>query len=107
MSRRSRCGSCTCSPDGGLAEGDDDLAEMTGRLLMGIGRLGVVEAEYAVDRRLELGERDRPVHVGEHLARADVDALQADAFAVDHARVDRACAGERADDVDGAARTEI
>ena len=33
-----------------------------------------------------------------------MDALQADGLAIDHARIDRAGAGERADDIDRAAR---
>src|SRR5471030_1435659 len=72
-------------------------------LLMGISFLGVVKAENAVDDRLQAMKPDCLVHRGEHVPRADVDALHTDGLAIDHARIDRACAAERANDVDRAA----
>ena len=77
---------------------------MSARGLIRIGLLGIGEGKHPVDRRLHLRQRERPVHRREHLARADMHAVQVQLLAVDDARIDAALARHRADDVDRAAR---
>src|SRR3954451_16795295 len=83
-----------------FSNADDDLAEVGAALHVAERLDGLFEREDAIDDRPEPVEADGAVHVLEHRARADVDALDADALHQHGHRVDLAAAGEDADQGD-------
>src|SRR5215471_12909322 len=54
------------------------LAEVRSALNMSEGLGGFVKSKHAVDERVHLVQRDRPVHVFKHRAGADEDTLDPD-----------------------------
>ena len=67
----------------GSIQGDDDLAEVVTGFEVADGGSCVGEGEGGVDDRAVWGGAEEIDDLGEHGARSDVDAVEADAFAED------------------------
>jgi hypothetical protein len=86
---------------------DADLSEVRSRFQVAQGRWYLVEAEHAVDHRLELVLRDGLAHRLEHLARPDEDAVQAYVLLDEPERLDAgARASQEPDHADRAAHAD-
>jgi vanillin dehydrogenase len=96
-------GSAAKGAKGGLSDGDDDLAEVTGRLQMRVGLARFLEREDPVDDGPQLRLLQRRVHCGEHLKRSDEDALQPRRARHEEPRIDLGRPGHHADQGDRAA----
>src|ERR1700686_2698197 len=88
-----------------LADANDHLAEMLGRLQVAICSRRLVKRKYLVDDRPEPTRRNGAVHGFEHLAGADQYALQICASGKNQHRVDLGGAGEHTDHRDLATDT--